>query len=581
MEETEKATGGSGSALAGPAINRSGIHPFGRMIDIPSLLPWSEPQKITTKSGVKMARTAIPTEHFWSLWRESKETLKSQGVSCFKDQKEVWRAFWWGDGPLPSRGSQQGGKVVYTPNRVQIGASAKSLLRDYQVPLVEQSVYAFRNGVQFFLNASGMGSGKTFCAAAGARELGMRPVVLARKTALNCPWREVLGRFGYLPHEIVVANPELVRYGKSGLGTWEKVGRKERFVWRLPQNSLLIWDEIHSASGSSSQLGEMLMATKEQKIPVLGLSATAANSPMKMKALGYLLDLHQWDDFYSFCYKFGCESGTYGLEFTCGLPWHFRKKEEGKAELYRLQVQMMQKIHDLIFQNGRGCRILTSEIPGFPENTIIPVALDYENTDSINRIYQEMQAELSTLSAKEARGVQGRAVMIRAKQRAELEKVPEIVEMVRNDIEEGMSVPIFVTHRETVIALAERLKTKCIVWGDQKSAERDKAIADFNADRERKIICTMGAGSESISLHDLNGDYPRGAIIIPGFFAEQVMQASARHARQGSKTKAQTRFLFGRGTIEEDAYRNFLSKQARIQAFNGEFEITDQDLGGL
>jgi hypothetical protein len=67
-------------------------------INIETLLPWSEPKRVTTKQGDRMLRKARATESFWSIWRNGgKEDLKKAGISVGPDKQDpnLWWACWW------------------------------------------------------------------------------------------------------------------------------------------------------------------------------------------------------------------------------------------------------------------------------------------------------------------------------------------------------------------------------------------------------------------------------------------------------------------------------------------------------
>jgi superfamily II DNA or RNA helicase len=539
-------------------------------MDVPTLLNWSDPFSVSTRNGIRSCRSAIPTEDFWKTWKEHKQTLMNANVSVFRHEQKGWTVYWW-DAP------KSNGVPERKLNHHPLAPSTEAKLRDYQVPIARASVAALMApDIGAYLNSSAMGTGKTFCSCATVKDMDHRMLVVCRKAAFAA-WQEVSDYFDFKKGHVTIINPELLRNGNTPIGTWQKEGKREVFFWRIPGDTVVVWDEVHNCGGTSSLNADCLMGLRRQRIKTLALSATAANSPAKLKALGYLLGLHQGIDFYPWTYKFGCADSRYGLKFTCGMSHHQIISPGGQKELERRQLVQMQQIHDLIFKTGKGIRISTSQIPGFPETVIIPTELAFDETERINAIYAEMERELKALAVRPSSPA-GRALMVRARQQTELLKVPEIIEEARNAVEEGYSVAIFVSFTDTVRAIRERLKTNCVVVGGQTDAERFQAIADFQTDRERIIILNVQAGGESIGLHDLHGRFPRLSLISPSFWAESIIQALGRVCRDGALSKSIQRIIFAKGTIEEDAYKNFVEKQRRIAAFNGEFTVTDYDL---
>jgi superfamily II DNA or RNA helicase len=159
-------------------------------------------------------------------------------------------------------------------------------------------------------------------------------------------------------------------------------------------------------------------------------------------------------------------------------------------------------------------------------------------------------------------------IMLRARQQAELIKVPLFVEMAEDAIEDGMSVAIFVNFSETVRALSKRLDTNCVVWGENKGEERDRNIADFQADKKRVIIINVKAGGAGLSLHDLNGNYPRIALLSPTPSAVDLRQALGRVWREGGKTKALQKIVFVANTVEEEVCEKVKIKLQALDTIN-------------
>lgn len=541
-------------------------------LDIPKLLDWGKPGPLELDQTTIMVRRALvppQSKAFWNIWREQKEELTRLGVFVRLHNK-VWMVFWKQDEPAPEPRSG----LAIAGTEITLPAFVRKNLRDYQVEPVETMLAQLQTNPRI-LNGSDMGTGKTYVALAVCACLKLKPVAVCR-IAAKPAWQEVAELFGL---EIIVANREKIKTGNTKLGYWAK----NTFIWTLPKNSLLILDEVHAdgaINGSKNSL--MLRAVRDQGMHALALSASAASSPLKMRALGHFLGLHNWFDFYPWLYKHGCEQCDYGFEFNCGLSWGQRSsmlRFGGQTQIEKLQREVMSRIHADIFEADKGVRVRKSEIPNFPRTTIIPVRLQFD-TAKINKIYEEMEAELAELADKEKGDQKGQEliIMTRARQKTELLKVPGIISDIEEAIEENQSVAIFCNYKETVAALAERLKTNCLVTGDQSPAEKQKAMADFQSNRSRVIVCNNQAGGESISLHCLDGVYARLAIIFPSFWAESILQCTGRVDRDGGKLPSIQKILFAAGTVEERAYQALCGKLKNIQSFNGDLGITDFDL---
>jgi len=218
-------------------------------------------------------------------------------------------------------------------------------LLDYQPAAAEQLCAALET-YGGALDGSDMGVGKTAQACA---------VIRARKlpTAVVCPAVSISGwnRMGAkLGTEFSILNYDMIRTGRSPFGTWanprparipghwqcescqQKFNMVEeakarpcphqllgihclelkkkphdygQFTWH-PGIKQLVFDEVHRCAALDSLQSDMLLAAKRQKIPVLGLSATGGETPLHFRALGYVLGLHHYTDFFAWASRRGC-----------------------------------------------------------------------------------------------------------------------------------------------------------------------------------------------------------------------------------------------------------------------------------
>ena len=394
----------------------------------------------------------------------------------------------------------------------------------------------------------------TYTAVAAARELGYNVAVVCPKAVIES-WRRVIKDHFGIPI-LFVWNYEAIKGGKySEILELRKKDRSNltEYVWHLPKKTLLIFDESHRLKGRNTKNSEMAAAAKEQGIPILCCSATNAINPLELNAVGNVLGLHKGgQSFYQWAYKHGCQKGRFGIEFQGGK-------------------QILKKLHKDIFLD-RGVRLRKDDIPDFPESDIVaePYSLDTTSEAKINKIYFDMNKELAALDKKTSKDKRGMALTIRlrARQRIELLKVPLFIEMTEDLIADGQSVVIMVNFTDTIKALSKKLGTKCIIWGENKGTERQDAIDNFQADKERIMILNIQAGGVGVSLHDLNGNYPRTALISPNDSAPLLRQAFGRIHRAGAKTKSQQRVVFVANTVEEEVCNNVKMKLHNLDLIN-------------
>jgi len=390
---------------------------------------------------------------------------------------------------------------------------------------------------------------------AAARELGMRIAVVCPKAVIS-PWIKVIKKhFGMTPE--FVLNYESVKSGKyKNIGKWVKISKistRERFEWAAHKNTLIVFDESHRLKGLNTQNSEIAIAAKEQGYRILCCSATNCINPLELKAVGFILGLYK-KNWSGYLRDHDCDKGRFG--------WQFNGNKT-----------VLAKLHSDLFLE-RGIRLKREDIPNFPECEIIAEAYDIDEVSesSIKKIYAEMGRELEMLRIKSKTTaeykINAMVIQLRARQSSELLKVPLFVEMAEEAIEDGMSVAIFVNFTETINALSKRLNTKCIVWGENKDDERDKNIESFQADVSRVIIINVKAGGSGLSLHDLNGTYPRIAIISPTPSAVDLRQVLGRVWRDGSKTKAVQKIVFVANSPEEDTCERVKAKLENLDVIN-------------
>ena len=409
--------------------------------------------------------------------------------------------------------------------------------RPYQIPGINKAVKALPKYGAYLL-ADETGTGKTITSLFIAKRLGW-PIAVVCPKAVVPSWTRTAQDIGV--ETLFVENIEKIRARKQWL-VQEKIPgkRKPRWVWKLPKACLLIFDEVHRFSAPDSQSAEILKAAPK---PILMLSATCADSPLKLRAIGHQLGLVEWDSWYSWCFKNGCRKNFFGaLEFR--------------------DDKVLARLHHAIFAE-KGSRVRKSDLADqFPENTVDPILVPIENAKSLNQEYMD------ALELLEAEAPSAAVAILRARQKSEHLKLPAMIEMTEDLLEEGNSVCIFIHFRESLDQLAKAFPASSLIYGGQDAEGREKHIEDFQANRTSVIISMIQAGGVGVSLHDLEGGHPRVSLINPGYSATELIQALGRTHRNGGKSPCLQRLLFADGTIEETVRKKVQKKIDRIELLN-------------
>ena len=125
--------------------------------------------------------------------------------------------------------------------------------------------------------------------------------------------------------------------------------------------------------------------------------------------------------------------------------------------------------------------------------------MDTADTKQITQVFFEMKAELEKLNkvAKTQKEKQANqlVVQLRARQKCELIKVPLFVELAEEAMENGMSIVLFMNFKDSIDALAERLKTKCIIDGRNKPKNDKQTLMHFRKIKKVIIVNAQAGGA--------------------------------------------------------------------------------------
>ncbi len=380
------------------------------------------------------------------------------------------------------------------------------------------------------------GVGKTFSTLFAAREAGAALGVVCPKSVVPA-WREAAGMVGV--RLTFCTNIEQL---KTDRHFWLDRTRGGNWRWKVPDDTVLVFDECHGFAGAETENGLILACAPR---PSIMLSATAADSPLRMRAIAHQLGLCAWPDFYTWAAKQGCEKNW-------KRGWVFRGGAEAMAPLHRQ-----------LFESGLATRVRIADLgDAFPENRIRTIEVPVEDPETISDEYAAALRELRDGATTDM----GR--MTRCRQLAEYAKIPALIELARNDIAEGRSVVLFVNYKDTVARLAEALKCPRIT-GDESGEEREAARKAFQENEVLAAACTLDAAAQSISMHDIRGVRPVSTKICPGFSARALIQAFGRAHRAKGKSPVDQTVVFAAGVGVEKAVRwNVERKKGCIETLN-------------
>ena len=414
---------------------------------------------------------------------------------------------------------------------------------DWQKPLIaKQSDTLKKNRV--FLCSAHTGSGKTVMALQTVKDLGLPSLIVCPKIAIS-QWLSTAQRMD-VPENLIlgVVNPENLIASKKN-----KFYRHDE-GWLIGHDtpSLLVWDEVHrGASGKDSKTTLALARWCSKKMPegnkVLAMSATPFETPLKLRALGYLMGFHRFieRDFYDWCRRHACSMVPVGRYPRIRQVFAFTTNKARAEEVMR------------IIRKDMGERFLSvgpDEIPGFPDEVkeVCLVDLAKKDHDALVRAYEEMPPQMQNMSQDDM------VKTLRLRQQAEWCKASVLAEMAADYVEDGYSVFIAISfsdcRRRIEDELAKRGVKYASIYGGQRDSERQAGIDSFQRNETHVMVGMMQACSVALSLHDELHERPRVSLISPSYSASDVIQALGRIRRVGGTTATQ-KIVLAAGSVEE------------------------------
>jgi hypothetical protein len=393
------------------------------------------------------------------------------------------------------------------------------------------------------------GVGKTYVACAIAAEYKLSPIIVCPKSVVPS-WRRVLLHFG------VPANVYSYGLAWRRLGQLVPWGTGSYFKFRIPVTD--IWfDECHRGNGQTSNNSKLMLAAKVANARIYTMSATPADNPLQLKALGFIHGLYKnKKDFNPWFIK------SYGA-YQDGLgKWSW---DIASAK----RLGHMGRLHDKLY--GRcGQRLRKSEIVGFPE-TVIDTKVIPGYGKELDKMEKELR-EIYDSYETEAQMTDAEIVkQLKYRQMAELNKVEALVELTTDYIDQGFKVVHFVNFTETRFALCEalmKIKYKLgEIEGSQSAGTRQDYIDAFQRNELDVVVSQIDAGGEGVSLHDTRHGVPRAVFVCPTYKASTLHQVLQRVHRESGGFSLQFLVYFDEG-IEDDVAKKVHQKLQCMEMLN-------------
>ena len=389
---------------------------------------------------------------------------------------------------------------------------------------------------------------------------GVEFVVICRAVSRH-KWEKAVRDFDLQDQCLAVDSYQKFTSGRHHTSLVTKVkGRGTSYQWHHHDRIIVIFDECQDAGGLTSLNSQLLIGAAECKdIFPLCLSATVADSPLKLKALGYLTGMHDLKGYYHWCLTHGCAKSPFGYNNLYFKNTH-RKEVVGK-------------LHSHL--KNYGVRVKREEVMEFmPEETIEVELWDTgtrPKTGVVAEALQKLEETREEDLVRHEDAVPGAVDTMRDRQEAELLKLPTLAREIKDAVDAGLYCPVFLNFTNSLDALSNLLSgegVSCGLFDGRDTKGREKSLQDFMEARSQCIILQSQAGSAAIDLHDIVGEKPRMTFICPTYHAETMIQMLGRSTRFGAKSPVIQRICFAEGTVEERVYKVAETKCQNIRAMN-------------
>lgn len=424
------------------------------------------------------------------------------------------------------------------------------------------------------LNGGDTGTGKTFTTCAVAVALGL-PIFGIVPKPVVADWFDVAARVGA---EIIgLTNYESAKNGKyyklaneffaeekSGCPYLQREVTPDGIVynWDLPP-CLVVFDEAHRGKNNTTQTAKLMESARvlvDRGCKLMILSATITDSVECFRTPAYLLGYAQ-----------------VGLHaYRAWLRMQKPRKVQARPEVAALNAPLRDEtipevLHRIVYQGPDKCGVRTrirdlqasqDEIirDMFLGNDVAAQTYDMspEVEAEIEAAHAAIQEALIALKTKQQGEICPLTIILRARQRIEMLKVPTLVMLAMEYIDQGKSVVIFVNFNETATRIFEQIDPfvqeehqsfVTTINGGQSPEDRMYNIGAFQQDRSRIMIANIRAGGVGISLHDRNGRYGRVALISPTWSSIELKQALGRIHRAGGLTNCIQRIVYCKGRV--------------------------------
>jgi len=465
------------------------------------------------------------------------------------------------------------------------------VLRGYQQTGTETALRAWLAGYPGFLIADETGIGKTLEAVQTGRLMKTgRALVICPLSAIPV-WRaaipelDVHGRIrwcvlNYESSKKLLVPPARALQAKRQRTRNRRISKDgtSRVNW-----DLVICDEAHRLGNPVSQQSSVVRRLTSEadqdrgRRPfVLWLSATAGQDPLKLSYLAPLLGavtgkpVRDLADFGRWCSDQGIaiRKAAFG-----SWEWAPDSEEQRQHDLFR----MKQLLYD--YPVPAAIRRHPEDIAGWPKQQ--RVAVPVELGAAAQRLYRQAWLQFRQEMQLAHRGrnpADRRAAYLRFRQKASLLKVPAVVQLAKDALEDGYQPAVSFEFLESAEAFVDQMGAEpvAVITGDVKGDAREQQRLRFQRGEARVVVFTI---TEAISLHAgeqlVGGNNTRRKSIVADVrrSAIQQLQIEGRTHRDGQLSISY--MVYATGTVEKTIIDRAIQRMNDLKTMQGDVDIVD------
>jgi superfamily II DNA or RNA helicase len=445
-------------------------------------------------------------------------------------------------------------------------------LLPFQIPHFNKLYVALQNN-NAVLDASDTGTGKTYVALCLCKMLNYSPFVICPR-AVVYSWLNVAKSLGV--EMCGVSNYESMKNGKSYNDAMEKIvcpyitisdivdpvtnKKSKDFAFKLKPNTIVIFDEAHRCKNHTSMTSKLMTSIVGKHNKILLLSATLTDKKN-------FLPFGKIFEFYN-------NESEYRMWIT----------QQARMIAHKLKSKIINDdtildiLHLSLFPR-KGGRMKIAELgDAFPKNQVSAQLYYCQNYEEIQKEYDTIKFHFNEFKNKEKGAAFPLARILYARMKIEQYKIPIIIDLANEILDNNGSVVIFVCFSETLNQLAFQMKMACsLIHGKQTMEERTDNINNFQNNKTRIMISMIQCGGTGISLHDIHGGHPRTSLISPDWSSINLKQVLGRIHRAGSKSPAIQKLIYCGKTYEENICKTIEEKLKILDKLNDGALSDDMD----